>query len=95
MLVTKKLAINLSKLDMGRVRCELIDDKTVLCKSIEVKECAEGKMVHSSLLFDIQKHFFFNSFRSRPTPSQKIMVTAISVLKSSLVKKEYETILIC
>jgi hypothetical protein len=24
-----------------------------------LKECAEGKMLHSSLLFDIQKLFFF------------------------------------
>jgi hypothetical protein len=60
-----------------------------------LKECTEGKMLHSSLLFDIQKHFWFNSSRSRPTPNYKIMVIAISVAKSSFGKKEYGLILSC
>jgi peptidase E len=44
-----------------------------------LKECAEGEMLHSSLLFGI-KIIFLNSSRFRPTLSYKI----ISVAKSSL-----------
>jgi hypothetical protein len=83
MMVTKKLARNLTKLDIiGRVSPLL-----TIKQFYALEECIEGKMHHFSFLLYNQKYFFFNSSIFRPTPSNNIMVIAISVAKSSLGKK--------
>jgi hypothetical protein len=55
-----------------------------------LKECAEGKMLHSSLLFDIQKHFYL--ILPDPVQLQAIKLWLLPLVLSDprLVKKNTE-----
>jgi hypothetical protein len=52
-----------------------------------LKECEEGKMLHFPLLFDIQKHFWFNSFNPVQLQAIKLWLLPLALPNLRLVKK--------